>query len=130
MTIKPTSTRVFLFTLHLHVIVHLRMESNSGMDRRRVDPLQGQARLRAPRCCIATLGRSFLLLLTRNCNSSPFCSVHIVLSYVQFVDSSCFKIVLSLNWKILQFLPCRILHIYSWLTEIWCKPVSATTASV
>jgi hypothetical protein len=108
MTIKPTSTRVFPFTLHLHVIVHLRMESNFGMDRRRDDPLQGQAQLRASRCCIATLGRSLLLLLTRNCNSSPFCSVHIVLSYVQFVHSSWFKIVLSLNWKILQFLPCLI----------------------
>ncbi len=109
MTIKPTSTRVFLFTLYLHVIVHLRMESNFGMDRRREDPLQGQAQLRASRCCIATLGHSFLLLLTRNSNSSPICSVHIVLSYVQFVDSSWFKIVLSLNWKILQFLPCLIL---------------------
>ncbi len=41
------------------------------------------------------LGCSFLLLLTRNCNSSPFCSVHIVLSYVQFGNSSWFKIVLS-----------------------------------
>jgi hypothetical protein len=130
MTIKPTSTRVFLFTLHLHVLLHLRMESNFGMDRRRDDPLQGQAQLRTSRCWIATLGRSFLLLLTRNCNSSPFCIVHIVVSYVQFVDSSWFKIVLSLNWKILQFLPCLILHIYTRLTEIWCKPVSATTASV
>jgi len=87
---NPRVQRVFLFTLYLHVIVHLRMESDFGMDRRREDPLQGQAQLRASRCCIATLGRSFLLLLTRNCNSSPICSVHIVLSYVQFVDSSWF----------------------------------------
>jgi hypothetical protein len=67
------------------------MESNSGMDWRRDDPLQGQAQLRANRYCIG----SFLLLLTRNCNSSPFCSVHIVMSYVQFVNSFWFKIVLS-----------------------------------